>query len=468
LSPGLCSWVRRARSDRSARNFVDRVNLRTRRLYCACVIEEKRHFNSRRSARRETKGAGMSTRKWIVGVGAVVALALVVAVWKGAFPPQGGMEGTIGAAKRYQSEQLAAGDVALTDSDIQDLLQSDLFHQIVTDASFRGMYMKQSEALRTVLTDAQFRDLLGKQGFTEVMRSDVFRQAVEQNKYELLQKASAADFQKSRLSSEPTLDKASTTAEAGKRVDVSRAQLTQAREELNKTEVAYEKAVTSLLKTEETLAKSELELKSMAAKTAVVQAREDLAKTELEYQRQVETLAKTQDMLARKDLVQKVAAARAETVQKRELYTQRQAELDRAVTDLGKAVKSQEALSKVETARASTVQARNTMNRAQSTFDRQVTAAIGSSLERQSTAQDYARAEELSRSDTFRQVFADANFRTLAKNEEFSRLVSLERFPEVAKTNAFQKAAQSPEMWKQVASGDAMERSVTMKAAVTP
>lgn len=466
MPPGPSSQGRRARNDRSARNCIDRVNLRTRRLYCAWVIEEKRHFNSRRSARRETKGAGMSTKRWIVGVGAVVALALVVAVWKGAFPPQGGMEGAIGAAKRYQSEQLAAGDVALTDSDIQDLLQSDLFHQIVTDASFREMYMKQSEALRTVLTDARFRDLVGKQGFAEVMKSDVFRQAVEQNRYELLQKASVADFQKSRLSSEPTLDKAS-TVEAGKRVEVSRAQLAQAREELNKTEVAYEKAVTSLLKTEETLAKSELELKSMAAKTAVVQAREDLAKTELEYQRQVETLAKTQDMLARKDLVQKVEASRAETVQKRELYTQRQAELDRAVVDLGKAAKSQEALSKVETARASTVQARNTMNRAQSTFDRQVTAAIGSSLERQSTAQDYARAQELSRSETFRQVFADANFRELSKHEEFSRLVSLERFPEVAKTNAFQKAAQSPEMWKQVASGDAMERSVTMKAAVT-
>ena len=46
--------------------------------------------------------------------------------------------------------------------------------------------------------------------------------------------------------------------------------------------------------------------------------------------------------------------------------------------------------------------------------------------------------------------------------------MSLERFPEVAKTNAFQKAAQSSEMWKQVASGDAMERAATMKAAVTP
>lgn len=407
----------------------------------------------------------MSSKKWIVGVGALVAVALVVAVWKGAFPPQGGMEGTIGAAKRYQSEQLQAGDVALTDSDIQDLLQSDLFHQIVTDASFREMYMKQSEALRTVLTDARFRDLLGKQGFAEVMRSDVFRQAVEQNKYEMLAKATAADFQKSRLASEPTLDKAGTSVEAGKQVEASRAAVTQAREDLSKAEVDYDKAVTTLLRTDESLAKSELGLKSIAAKTAVTQAREDLAKAELDYQRQVETLAKTQDALARKDLLQKVEATRAETVQKRELLTQRQAELDRTVADLGRAVKSQEALSKVETARASTVVARTALNRAQSTLDR---AVIGSSLDRQSTAQDYARAEELSRSETFRQVFADANFRELAKSEDFSRLVSLERFPEVAKTNAFQKAAQSSEMWKQVASGDAMERAVTMKAAVTP
>ena len=406
----------------------------------------------------------MSSKKWILGVGAVVAVALVVAVWKGAFPPQGGMEGTIGAAKRYQSEQLAAGDVALTDSDIQDLLQSDLFHQIVTDASFREMYMKQSEALRTVLTDARFRDLVGKQGFAEVMRSDVFRQAVEQNKYELLQKASAADFQKSRLTTEPTLDKASTTAEA-ERLALSRTQVAQAREEVSKTEVAYDKAVTALLRTDESLAKSELGLKSAASKTAVVQAREDLAKAEAEYQRQVESLAKTQDALQRQELAKSIEVARTDAVQKRELLTQRQADLDRTVAELGKAAKSQEALQKVETARMSADLARTSLNRAQSTLDRQVT----SSLDRQSTAQDYARAEELSRSDTFRQVFADANFRELAKSDEFSRLVSLERFPEVAKTNAFQKAASNPEMWKQVASGDALERASTMKAAaVTP
>lgn len=406
----------------------------------------------------------MSSKRLVVGVGALVAVALVVAVWKGAFPPRSGMEGTIGAAKRYQSEQIATGDVALSDSDIQDLLQSDLFHQIVTDASFREMYMKQSEALRTVLTDARFRDLVGKQGFAEVMRSDVFRQAVEQNKYELLQKASATDFQKSRLASEPTLDKAG-KVEAEKQVEASRVSVAQAREEVSKTEIAYDKAVTTLLRTDESLAKSELGLKSAASRTAVVQAREDLAKAEAEYQRQVESLAKTQDALAKQELAKSVEAARTEAVQKRELLTQRQAELDRTVADLGKASKSQEALQKVETARMSAELARTTLNRAQSTLDRQVT----SSLDRQSTAQDYARAEELSRSETFRQVFADANFRELAKNEEFSRLVSLERFPEVAKTNAFQKAASSPEMWKQVASGDALERASTMKAAaVTP
>ena len=115
----------------------------------------------------------MSTKRIVIGLGVIIAIALGIASFTGVIPPKNGVMGTIGAAKRYQTTQISAGDVTLTDADMQDLLQSDLFHQLVTDANFREVMRTQSESFRTVLMDKQFRDLLGKQGFAEVMRSCV-------------------------------------------------------------------------------------------------------------------------------------------------------------------------------------------------------------------------------------------------------------------------------------------------------
>jgi hypothetical protein len=68
----------------------------------------------------------------------VVAIAAIgyFALRGSKFPP-GSSEGTIGAAKRYQSEQIAANDVQLNDAQTQAFIQSDLFHRMQTDAEFR-------------------------------------------------------------------------------------------------------------------------------------------------------------------------------------------------------------------------------------------------------------------------------------------------------------------------------------------
>jgi hypothetical protein len=71
---------------------------------------------------------------------AVVVVGGAVAYFglNGKFPPTSGTEGAIGAANRYQAGQMSDADVALKDADVQAFLQSDLFHQLATNADFRA------------------------------------------------------------------------------------------------------------------------------------------------------------------------------------------------------------------------------------------------------------------------------------------------------------------------------------------
>lgn len=80
----------------------------------------------------------MNARRTLLVVAGVVVVGLVVAKWTGVFPPKGGMEGAIGAAKRYQTEQVSPADVELQDADLQAFIQSDIFHDLATDAVFRN------------------------------------------------------------------------------------------------------------------------------------------------------------------------------------------------------------------------------------------------------------------------------------------------------------------------------------------
>ncbi len=60
---------------------------------------------------------------WAFAAAAVVALA-VFAV-KGFPPVDRGIEGTVGAAKRYQAPQLADSDVAVNTTQVEEFLQSE-------------------------------------------------------------------------------------------------------------------------------------------------------------------------------------------------------------------------------------------------------------------------------------------------------------------------------------------------------
>lgn len=415
----------------------------------------------------------MSTKRIVIGLGVVIAIALGIASFTGVIPPKNGVMGTIGAAKRYQTTQISAGDVTLTDAEMQDLLQSDVFHQLVTDANFREVMRTQSESFRSVLMDKQFRDLMGKQGFAEVMRSDLFKTAVEQNRYDLLSKASASDYQKTQLTERTasTLDRAN--------AEQLRTQVTTARAEVAKAQAAYDKSVTDLLKTSSIAGKQEV-ARVESAKAQTITARADVAKAQAAYDRAVADASKLEQAkteaakaeVAKADLakttdigkagwnktdVAKVEQAKADLAKAQDALDKSSTLYQKSVTELSKlseVAARQDAVAKMEQSRTSADAARAELAKASTVYERTVNTALdraaSADLGRAADTNAYAQASDLARSEQFKTVFADANFRELAKSNEFAKLVTMDKFQQIAKMENFQKAAANPDVWKQV------------------
>ena len=81
----------------------------------------------------------MASRKLLLGIAAVAVIAIGYFAVRG-FPPVGpGSEGTVGAAKKYQSEQISAKDVVLQSPEVQRVLQSDSFRRLVSNPETRAI-----------------------------------------------------------------------------------------------------------------------------------------------------------------------------------------------------------------------------------------------------------------------------------------------------------------------------------------
>src|SRR2546428_2080375 len=91
----------------------------------------------------------------ILGLVVVAVVGIGVAHYMGIIPPKSGLEGTIGAAKRYQATQITDKDVVLADPQIQALLQSDLFHKVIATPEFKKL--SQNEEFWRLVTTADFR-----------------------------------------------------------------------------------------------------------------------------------------------------------------------------------------------------------------------------------------------------------------------------------------------------------------------
>ena len=100
-------------------------------------------------------GFGMG-KKLMWGLAATAALALVVMKFVG-YPPIDGAQGTIGAAKRYQADQIAPSDVKVDDS-AQAFVQSDVFDQMLKDNDTRQLLAQR--IFRAALAAPEFRAAL--------------------------------------------------------------------------------------------------------------------------------------------------------------------------------------------------------------------------------------------------------------------------------------------------------------------
>ena len=72
--------------------------------------------------------------KRILPIVAVLAVAALGYFAVRGFPTVGtGAEGTVGAAKRYEAEQIASKDVVLKDPALQEFMQTDVFHSLTAN-----------------------------------------------------------------------------------------------------------------------------------------------------------------------------------------------------------------------------------------------------------------------------------------------------------------------------------------------
>ena len=93
---------------------------------------------------------------WIMA--AAAALALIVMRLTGYPPADKGTEATIGAAQRYQAQQISNADVKTGDAQLQSFLQSDLFRQLAADKA--AQQALKNKDFQHALSDAAVRAAL--------------------------------------------------------------------------------------------------------------------------------------------------------------------------------------------------------------------------------------------------------------------------------------------------------------------
>jgi hypothetical protein len=117
---------------------------------------------SRRPARATqvipTKSGKIMAKKVLWIVAATAAVALITMRLVGYPPVEKGTEATIGAAQRYQSQQISNADVKTQDAQLQAFLQSDLFRQLTTDKA--AQQALKNKDFQRALADAAVRAAL--------------------------------------------------------------------------------------------------------------------------------------------------------------------------------------------------------------------------------------------------------------------------------------------------------------------
>jgi fructose-specific phosphotransferase system component IIB len=110
-----------------------------------------------------------SKRNWILAAVMAVAVVIGYIALTGKAPMKTDTQGAIGAANRYQTQQIAAGDVSLKDAKIQAFLQTDLFHKVATNSKFRAAVtnpkfqaLAKNPSFQKVADDGSMAEYLGR------------------------------------------------------------------------------------------------------------------------------------------------------------------------------------------------------------------------------------------------------------------------------------------------------------------
>ena len=112
----------------------------------------------------------------IIGA-AVIVFALVISNYIGYPPSEDDATGAIGAAKKYQAEQITDADVNLDNPELQALLQDDKVLEILENEEFQRAL--RNEHFRAVLADEALRGIIATEEFSRIMNQEHFRKSME-------------------------------------------------------------------------------------------------------------------------------------------------------------------------------------------------------------------------------------------------------------------------------------------------
>jgi hypothetical protein len=133
-------------------------------------------LRSRRVEPVQFSGGKRMAKKVLWSVMGAAAAVLIVMKLAGYPPKSDGTEGTIGAAQRYQSQQIAEGDVKVTDAELQKFLQSDAFHKLASDKVARQALANKD--LQKALADPNVRLVLANDQIRLALANDQIRLAL--------------------------------------------------------------------------------------------------------------------------------------------------------------------------------------------------------------------------------------------------------------------------------------------------
>ena len=130
----------------------------------------------RGTTRRRGKGLGMA-KKILIGLAGIAAAGLLVAYINGGLPSSGaGTEGTIGAAQRYQAEQIKKSDVATGNAELQAFIQTEAFDALIHDK--RAMDALASPALQQALASPAVAAALASPALRQALGAPAGQQAL--------------------------------------------------------------------------------------------------------------------------------------------------------------------------------------------------------------------------------------------------------------------------------------------------